>query len=138
MNKRSREVAIDKFTRRNSLWSTLPRENGEDVQILQYEIGQYYKPHFDFFDPAIYEAYLRNGGQRVASVLCFLNDVEEGGETLFPAVNLAVKPKKGSAILWYNTYLNGTLDRNALHGGNPVIKGIKYVAVQWLREFEIK
>ncbi len=81
-------------------------------QILQYDIGQQYVAHFDWFDPVHFGHYLENGGQRVATVLvrsihlsrdqCFLNDVEEGGETEFPAVNLRVAPKKGAAILWYN------------------------------------
>jgi len=86
-----------------------------------------------FFDPEIYAAFLKDGGQRFCSVLCFLNDVTEGGETLFPSIDLAVKPKKGAAILWYNTFPNGTLDRRSVHGGNSVVEGVKYVAIQWMR-----
>ncbi len=65
-----------------------------------------------------------------------MNDVEEGGETSFPRVNIAVKPKRGNAILWYNTMPDGTLDDQSLHGGMPVLKGEKYVAVLWFRERE--
>jgi len=126
---------IKKFTKRVSMWSTLPKSHGEDIQFLEYQPGQYYKPHYDFFDPEIYSAFLVDGGQRVASVLCFLNDVPKGGETLFPEVNLSVKPKKGAAIVWFNSLLNGTLDRKSMHGGEPVQEGVKYVVVQWMRQF---
>jgi len=127
-----REVA--KFTSKISQWSQIPRTHGESVQILKYEIGQEYRPHYDYFDPAVYSrAYIENGGQRKASVLCFLSDVEEGGETIFPFPNIKVKPSKGAAVLWFNTYQNGTLDKKSAHGGAPVKKGIKYAAVQWMR-----
>jgi prolyl 4-hydroxylase len=130
--------SVKAFTRRVSLLSGVPTSHGEDIQILQYEIGQRYEPHSDYFEPNIYKKYLENGGQRVATVLCFLNDVEEGGETAFPGVKLEVKPKKGSAILWYNVTPDGQLDSKSMHGGMPVKKGIKYVAVQWMREKERK
>ncbi len=65
-----------------------------------------------------------------------MNDVEEGGETIFPQVKISVKPKKGAAIIWWNS-INGTLDPASLHGGSPVLKGTKYVAVQWLRENQV-
>jgi len=135
LSRSSTNPIVEKFTRRISMWANVPRTHGEDVQVLQYHVGQYYKPHFDFFDPSVYSEFLKMGGQRLASVLCFLNDVPKGGETSFPEVQLKVKPKKGDAILWYNTFPNGTLDKKALHGGEPVIEGVKYVAVQWLREF---
>jgi len=134
ISKKDSDEVIKKFVRRVSVWSELPVKNGEDVQVLRYEVGQEYKTHYDFFDPVHFQQYLENGGQRIASVLCFLNDVPVGGHTEFPKKKISVKPKKGSAILWYNAFLNGTLDRNSEHGGRPVMEGEKYVAVQWMRE----
>lgn len=56
-------------------------ENGESIQILHYEHGEKYEPHFDYFhDKANQEL----GGHRVATVLMYLSDVEKGGETIFP------------------------------------------------------
>jgi len=136
ISRNSDEPAVKTFVSRMSRWSGLPPQNGEDLQILQYQIGQQYKPHNDYFDPKFYQGYLENGGQRIASVLCFLNDVEDGGETIFPKANLKVKPKKGGAVLWFNTFANGTLDEGSLHGGSPVIKGSKYAAVQWMRQLQ--
>lgn len=56
--------------------------NGESLQILRYENGQQYKRHNDYFP----EDYLReeDGMQRIATILFYLSDVEEGGETNFP------------------------------------------------------
>lgn len=65
---------------------------------------------------------------------CFLNDVEEGGATTFPVPGINVNPLKGAAVMWWNTYPNGTLDKTSAHGGLPVLKGVKYAAVQWMRE----
>ena len=114
----------------------IPRENGEELSVLRYEIGQQYKAHHDYFDP-IYpgsESALSNGGQRVATVLLYLSNVEEGGETEFPLINISVKPQKGSALVFTNVCADGTLDRNSFHAGLPVAKGEKWIATKWLRE----
>lgn len=59
------------------LWS----DNGESIQILHYEHGQKYEPHFDYFYDKINQEL---GGHRVATVLMYLSDVKRGGETVFP------------------------------------------------------
>lgn len=51
------------------------------MQILHYEHGQKYEPHFDFFHD---KANLELGGHRIATVLMYLSDVAKGGETVFP------------------------------------------------------
>jgi len=111
-----------------------PRSHAEDIQILRYEISQQYVPHYDYFDPKLYPAFLQNGGQRMASFLCFLNEVEQGGHTVFPKVNVSVAPKKGGCVWWSNVHPDASLDEMSLHGGAPVEKGKKYVAVMWFRE----
>jgi len=137
LSRGSSEPAVKKFLNRVSQWTALPKDHGEDIQVLRYETGQQYKPHVDYFDPNIYPQHLEHGGQRIASVLCFLNDVEKGGETIFPNPDIKVKPEKGSAVLWFNAHLNGTLDPTSLHGGAPVGEGsMKYVAVQWMRQLK--
>ena len=45
---------------------------------------------------------------------------------------LAVKPKRGSAILFYNQLHDGKLDINSEHGGCPVASGVKYGANVWI------
>lgn len=44
-------------------------EHGEGVQVLHYEVGQKYEPHFDYF---LDEFNTKNGGQRIATVLMYL------------------------------------------------------------------
>ena len=115
-------------------------ENGEGLQVLNYQIGQQYLPHFDFFDPALKGSaiVLACGGQRVATCLMYLNEVEEGGETHFPEVDHRVKPSKGDALLFYNVLPDGEVDRMSLHASLPVLTGEKWVATKWIREREYK
>lgn len=56
-------------------------ENGESMQVLHYENGQKYEPHFDYFHD---KANQIMGGHRVATVLMYLSNVGKGGETIFP------------------------------------------------------
>ncbi|XP_071940336.1 prolyl 4-hydroxylase 2-like isoform X2 [Coffea arabica] len=62
-------------------WTFLPQENGEDIQVLHYEYGQKYDPHYDYFADKVNIA---RGGHRIATVLMYLSDVEKVGETVFP------------------------------------------------------
>ena len=75
-------------------------ENGEGLQILNYKVGGEYKTHFDYFPPEDQgsAAHIAKGGQRVSTLVIYLNDVEQGGETIFPNMQLSVVPKKGSAV----------------------------------------
>ncbi len=111
-----------------------PLENGEGLQVLRYGPGAEYKPHYDYFDPAQpgTPVILRRGGQRVASLVCYLNTPAGGGETVFPDVNLAVAPVRGNAVFF--SYDRPHPVTRSLHGGAPVIDGEKWVATKWLRE----
>jgi prolyl 4-hydroxylase len=114
----------------------MPVERGEPIQILHYTPGAEYKPHFDFFDPAYpgNEKVLAMGGQRVATLVMYLNDVAAGGSTVFPEVGLDVLPRKGNAVYFAYTTEDGQLDRRTLHGGSPVAEGEKWIATKWLRQ----
>jgi prolyl 4-hydroxylase len=110
-------------------------EQQEPMQILNYKTGGEYKPHYDFFpeEESGGRVHLARGGQRTATLIMYLNDVEAGGETIFPNVGFKVHPKKGSAV--YFSYLQtGTVDRQTLHGGSPVLSGEKWIATKWIRE----
>jgi prolyl 4-hydroxylase len=111
-----------------------PLENGEGLQILRYGPGTQYQPHYDYFDPA--EAgtpsILKRGGQRVASIVCYLNTPEAGGATVFPDAGLEVAPVRGNAVFFsYNRPHPAT---RTLHGGAEVSAGEKWVATKWMRE----
>ncbi len=111
-----------------------PVENGEGLQVLRYQPGAEYKPHYDYFDPAQpgTPLILKRGGQRVATIVTYLNTPECGGATTFPDVKLEVAPVKGNAVFFsYDRPLPAT---RTLHGGAPVTAGEKWVATKWLRE----
>ncbi|MCO5579577.1 hypothetical protein L7F22_033434 [Adiantum nelumboides] len=132
----------------------IPEEHGEGLQILHYEVGQKYEAHYDYF---LDQFNSRNGGQRLATVLMYLSDVEAGGETVFPAASrnnslilnqsglsecgktgVAVKPRLGDALLFWSMMPDGTLDPKSLHSGCPVISGNKWSATKWLHVNEFK
>jgi prolyl 4-hydroxylase len=111
-----------------------PLENGEGLQVLHYLPGAEYRPHHDYFDPAKAgtAAIVKRGGQRVGTVVMYLNAPEKGGATTFPDVALDVAPIKGNAVFF--SYDRPHPITRTLHGGAPVIAGEKWVATKWLRE----
>lgn len=111
-----------------------PVDHGEGLQILRYSPGAQYLPHYDYFDPAQpgSAAVLRRGGQRVGTIVLYLNTPEEGGATVFPDVGLTVHPIAGQAVFF--SYARPDPDTRTLHGGAPVLRGEKWVATKWLRQ----
>jgi prolyl 4-hydroxylase len=111
-----------------------PVENGEGLQVLRYRPGAEYKPHYDYFnmDQPGTPAILKRGGQRVATLVTYLNTPEVGGATTFPDVQLEVAPVKGNAVFF--SYDRPHAMTRTLHGGAPVVEGEKWVVTKWLRE----
>ncbi|KAK7390701.1 hypothetical protein VNO78_18715 [Psophocarpus tetragonolobus] len=135
---------VQAIEKRISVYSQIPIENGELMQVLRYEKNQYYKPHHDYFSDTFN---LKRGGQRIATVLMYLSDNIEGGETYFPLAGsgecscggkvvkgLSVKPIKGNAVLFWSMGLDGQSDPNSVHGGCEVISGEKWSATKWMRQ----
>ncbi|XP_043722929.1 prolyl 4-hydroxylase 1 isoform X3 [Telopea speciosissima] len=135
---------IQAIERRIAVYSQIPEENGELIQVLRYEKSQYYRPHHDYFSDTFN---LKRGGQRVATMLMYLSDNVEGGETYFPMAGtgectcgartmkgLCVKPAKGDAVLFWSMGLDGESDMNSLHGGCEVLGGEKWSATKWMRQ----
>lgn len=113
-----------------------PAVNGEGLQILHYHPGGEYKAHFDYFpyDQAGSKQHLANGGQRVSTLILYLSDVEQGGETTFPDINVTVVPNKGGALFFEYCNSKNQVDPLTLHAGMPVIKGEKWIATKWMRQ----
>ncbi len=111
-----------------------PLENGEGLQVLHYQPGAEYKPHYDYFDPAEpgTPTILRRGGQRVGTIIMYLGEPGKGGGTVFPDVKLEVAPKRGNAVFF--SYDRAHPSTKTLHGGAPVVEGEKWIATKWLRE----
>ncbi len=111
-----------------------PAENGEGLQVLHYRPGSEYEPHYDYFDPADpgTPAVLKRGGQRVASLIMYLNTPERGGATTFPDAQFEVMPQAGNAVFF--SYARPHPSTRSLHAGAPVLAGEKWIATKWLRE----
>ncbi|XP_067627169.1 prolyl 4-hydroxylase subunit alpha-1 [Eurosta solidaginis] len=109
----------------------------EDHQFQNYGIGGHYAQHHDYFHPDTDVKIFSSPemGNRIATVLFYLTDVEQGGGTAFPYLKRLLMPKKGSAVFWYNLHAYGEPDRRTLHGGCPIIAGSKWVLNRWIREF---
>ncbi|MBZ8139535.1 2-oxoglutarate-dependent dioxygenase [Rubrivivax gelatinosus] len=131
---RGETALIERIERRIAELVNWPVERGEGLQVLRYRPGAQYKPHHDFFDPAHpgTAGILRRGGQRVATVVMYLNTPAGGGATTFPEVGLEVQPVKGNAVFF--SYERPLASTRTLHGGAPVLDGEKWVATKWLRE----
>ena len=121
---------ITKIEKRISAIMNIPIEHGDGIQILNYTPGQEYKAHFDFFSPTSKSA----NNNRISTLVMYLNDVEQGGETFFPKLNFSVAPKKGMAVYFEYFYTDQHINEQTLHGGAPVITGEKWIATQWMRK----
>ncbi|GMY32223.1 prolyl 4-hydroxylase 1-like isoform X4 [Fagus crenata] len=149
---------IQAIEKRISVYSQVPVENGEFIQVLRYEKSQYYRPHHDYFS----DAYNVKRGQRIATMLMYLSDNVEGGETHFPlevpcgftssdkfvlqagsgecscggktVKGMSIKPNKGDAVLFWSMGLDGQSDPKSIHAGCEVLSGEKWSATKWMRQ----
>jgi prolyl 4-hydroxylase len=107
---------LPEYLRKVSLLTGKPVEHCELPQVGRYFPSQQYMQHFDAFDLSNDDGrrFASNGGQRTVTILVYLNDVERGGHTSFPALNLDVKPQKGMALIFFPATVDGLLDKYAL------------------------
>lgn len=133
---RAENELIARVERRIAALMRQPGEHGEGLQVLNYRQGGQYTPHFDYFPPAdaVRPHCLAAGGQRISTLILYLNDVASGGETIFPAINLAITPRKGAALYFEYCNSHGQVDPATLHGGAPVTAGEKWIATKWMRQ----
>jgi prolyl 4-hydroxylase len=118
--------AVHALNRRIAAVSGTAVTQGEPLQVLRYRPGGEYRPHFDAI-PGF-------GNQRAMTMLVWLNEGYEGGETDFPAPRLRLKGRAGDAILFRNTGPDGRRDPAAGHAGLPVTRSEKLIASRWIRE----
>jgi prolyl 4-hydroxylase len=112
------------------------RRFGETVQGQRYEVGQQFKPHYDYFfaSESYYADAASRGGQRTWTAMLFLNTPEAGGHTDFPNAGASAAPETGTLLVWNNMTADGRCNSYALHHGTPVVAGRKYVLTKWFRE----
>lgn len=105
----------------------------EVIQGQYYEIGQEFKPHTDFFEANEIENHGSQMGQRTYTFMIYLNDVEAGGETVFPKLEQSITPKLGTAVIWNSLNSDGSTNHNTLHHAMPISSGYKAVITKWFR-----
>lgn len=94
---------VKRLAKRIAEWTQIPESHGEVFYLIRYEVGQQYKPHFDYFsNDANGAPFIGSSGNRMATVLTYLSTPEEGGETVFPEAQLSVKAVKGDAVLFFS------------------------------------
>lgn len=107
-------------------------------QLLSYESGGYYIPHYDYLDVpsnrSHYDSWMRHLGNRMATLLVIVERAGSGGATIFPHLRLTLLPEPGDAILWFNMHVDGSRERRSLHGGCPIRAGTKLAMALWIRE----
>jgi prolyl 4-hydroxylase len=119
----------------------MPLDNAESFQVVHYDQNQEYGPHFDAWDAATERGQrcMAKGGQRLVTCLLYLNNVEAGGGTCFPQLDIEVSAKKGRMLLFHNCYVDSAVCHpSSLHGGMPVLQGQKWACNLWFREKMIR
>jgi prolyl 4-hydroxylase len=119
------DLVVNALNRRIAAMSGTRLDQGEPLQLLRYRPGGEYRTHMDAL-PA-------EPNQRVLTVLVYLSDDYEGGETSFPHAAITFRGKTGDALLFRNAGADGRPDPLSLHAGLPVTRGAKYLASRWIR-----
>lgn len=149
---RAEDAIIESIERRIAAWTLTPVHNAEGFQVLRYKKEQKYDAHWDYF---FNKEGTENGGNRYSTVLTYLAVPEEGGETVFPRIpapnginpgfsecakySLAVKPKKGDAILFHSEKVGSPdLEERSMHTACPVVRGEKWSMAKWIHSGQYK
>lgn len=122
---------IGKISRKIADTTGFDMGGAEALSISNYGTGGYYHTHFDCFSKTNRPSPL---GNRIATVIIYFSDVEQGGHTVFIPDEITVKPIKGSAVLWFNMLTTGEHDPSTMHAGCPVMTGNKWIANKWIRQ----
>lgn len=132
----TKDMLVWIYERRLARLSNTRPEQGEPLLILRYEPGQEYQTHVDYFDPALpgQKKVIDETGQRSLTLLTYLSDVEAGGGTAFPKLDIQVDPEPGMTLAFYNVTGDGRPDPRTKHAGLPVERGTKWLATRWVRD----
>lgn len=115
----------------------VPVNHAESLQVIHYGPAQEYQAHYDAWDimSAKGQEKTRVGGNRAVTALIYLNDVEAGGGTGFPKLDIEVDPKPGRMCIFHDLIPGrSNRHRDSLHGGLPVVAGEKWACNLWFRE----
>lgn len=132
---KEKHPVVDALNRKVEALTRIAPDRYEALQVVRYRPGGFYRPHYDACIEAPEKCTRMNHpfrAQRYITVLVYLNDDFTGGETHFPKVPFTTRPRKGLAVLFYNCDADGVHLEDALHGGNPVQTGEKWICNKWI------
>ncbi|MBA3898505.1 MAG: 2OG-Fe(II) oxygenase [Sphingomonadaceae bacterium] len=127
---------VDAIDRRICDLMGMKARQGETLQGQRYAVGQQFKPHHDYFhtEQPYWPDEKKRGGQRSWTAMIYLDEPQEGGETVFGAAGLSVSPRAGMLLAWNNMDRKGMPNGQAIHEGVPVMAGLKNIVTKWFRE----
>jgi hypothetical protein len=129
------ELTLKLLQRRLANVAELPLKNAEPLILLRYQPGQEYKPHRDHLPPSQFTPASAGGaGQRLRTVIAYLNEPAAGGETEFPLLGQRITPRMGHVLRFDNIDGDGRLIGGSLHAGAPVNQGVKWICTLWIRQ----
>ena len=133
------DIVLNLIRERMSTTTRAPTSCFEIAKLLHYEPGQQFALHADFIQPTTPQLVqeIKTRGQRAATLLVYLTDEYEGGETEFPRIGLRFKGRRGDALLFSNVDDSGAPDYDTVHAGLPPLSGEKWVLSQWIRTRQI-
>ncbi len=131
----NRDFAVSVLQERAARLTGIPQVNQEQPNVITYEPGQHFEAHYDFTAANLMHLpeFVRSG-QRIMTLVTYLNDAFTGAPTRFPNLNLDLRGEVGDAVVFSNVNPDGTPDLNTLHAGMPPESGRKWVLSQWIRE----
>ena len=121
---------LNELVARASQVSGVPFESrqAESMQLTRYRVGEYYKPHWDHFNlPNVPHV----DNDRIATLIWYVNDDFQGGDTYFNNLDIAVTPRRGRCLFFY--YPKHVNQNRLIHEGRAVTQGEKIIASIWLR-----
>ncbi len=120
------DLVVSAINRRIAHVTGTAYRQAEPLQLLRYRRGGEYRAHMD--------ALPSEPNQRIMTLILYLNDGYDGGETQFLRTGLSVNGKTGDALIFENVTEDGRADPMSLHAGAPVTGGVKLIATRWIRQ----
>merc|ERR1712110_299806 len=119
---------LQELSRKLSEWVMIPDTHAEPFLLRRFRPGHSFDAHHDFLSEE------DTAGQRVVTVVFFLQAAVEGGQFEFPHADLSITPQQGDAILYHSRLPNAQKDLLSTHRELPSIEGEKWTLTKYYRE----
>jgi len=130
----SNNLLVSKICDRISSILEIDKDRFEDLEVIRYKMGDEFKLHSDFFKSFEALQACEENGNRIATIIIYLNDNFEGGATDFPLLNVWVEPEEGKFLFFDYSNPDLKIKSSTAHHGRLVTKGEKWIAALWIRE----